>query len=244
MLRKRLMVVNGLTAEERPVLVSAGVTGREVLATLGLPTSYNLSLVRDRRVFRPEEDLFHAVQDRDRLYAFAPIEVGWPGRGHSSLFQRFVSFLFREGKEQPSNPCRLGGQMHSTVPRNVPAARRTRVARATQNLRHRPEGRGNGWQPCRPYWKVRGWRRVSQYEFVGFFKTPAGRIRGVCRFASRINYSFYLYDPPAGLLRGPHGACFSAIGRGKYSVHFATPPSDVNTAIYYLETLLTEAFRR
>ena len=51
------------------------------------------------------------------------------------------------------------------------------------------------------------------------------------------------WDVPQAILYGPHGACFVEVKPGKFRVHFAQLPSDVNSAIFYIETLLTEGFR-
>lgn len=92
------------------------------------------------------------------------------------------------------------------------------------------------------YWQQQGWRRVDDCLFLGYLKTPAGRCHGVIKWRSPRDFGVYVHDVPQELLRGPHGACFAMVKPGKFRVHFAVTPRDVNSIIIYLETLLLEAF--
>jgi len=94
-----------------------------------------------------------------------------------------------------------------------------------------------------PYWRLRGWRRTSGTMYIGYFKTRLGRRHGVIKWISQSNYSIYIHNIPRKILNGPHRACFKEVKPGKFRVHFAQHPRDLNGAIFYMETLLQEAFQ-
>ncbi|HUT60685.1 MAG TPA: hypothetical protein VNA25_22800 [Phycisphaerae bacterium] len=78
--------------------------------------------------------------------------------------------------------------------------------------------------------------------YLGYFKTRLGRRHGVIKWTSQYDFAFYVHDVPSRILHGPHGRCFQEVKPGKYRVHFAQLPSDLNSGIFYIETLLMEAF--
>jgi len=97
-------------------------------------------------------------------------------------------------------------------------------------------------RPANPYWRLRGWRQVKSNLYLGYFKTRLGRRHGVIKWTSQYDFGFYVHDVPGAILNGPHGACFAEVKPGKFRVHFAQLPSDLNSGIFYIETLLMEAF--
>ena len=97
-------------------------------------------------------------------------------------------------------------------------------------------------RPAIPYWRLRGWRQVKSNLYLGYFKTRLGRRHGVIKWTSQYDFGFYVHDVPSAILNGPHGACFAEVKPGKFRVHFAQLPSDLNSGIFYIETLLMEAF--
>jgi hypothetical protein len=97
-------------------------------------------------------------------------------------------------------------------------------------------------RPAIPYWRLRGWRQVKSNLYLGYFKTRLGRRHGVIKWTSQYDFGFYVHDVPGAILNGPHGACFAEVKPGKFRVHFAQLPSDLNSGIFYIETLLMEAF--
>lgn len=115
----------------------------------------------------------------------------------------------------------------------IPAESRGPKARV---LEHQPT------RPPFPYWQLRGWRRIADKLYLGYFKTPLGRCHGVIKWVSKYDFSFYVHNVPRPILNGPHGQCFSEVKPGKYKVHFRQLPSDLNSGIFYLETLLMEGF--
>jgi len=92
-----------------------------------------------------------------------------------------------------------------------------------------------------PYWQLRGWRQKGDGLYVGHFRTPFGRHRGTIKFVSRYNFAFYIEGAPRAILSGPKGACFRPVRPNKFEIHFTIAPRDVNSGIFYVETLLTEA---
>ncbi len=97
-------------------------------------------------------------------------------------------------------------------------------------------------RPAVPYWQLRGWRRVSSNVYLGYYKTRLGRRHGVIKWNDEYDFGFYVHDVPVAILNGPHGACFEEVKPGKFRVHFAQFPKDLNSGIFYVETLLQEAF--
>jgi len=91
-----------------------------------------------------------------------------------------------------------------------------------------------------PYWKLRGWRKVDECLYLGHFKTRLGRRHGVIKWDSSFDFGIYVHDVPRAILDGPSGACFEEVKPGKFRVHFSQLPSDLNSAIFYIETLLQE----
>lgn len=75
MFTKTLIVVNGLTGEETPMMVEEGATPTNILSKLGL-SNYQLAKVKNRQVLQPRCDVTRVVKDRERLFAFAPMVVG------------------------------------------------------------------------------------------------------------------------------------------------------------------------
>lgn len=75
MIEKTLFIVNGLTGQETPMLVEEGAAPSDILKQLGLP-NYQLARVKDRRVLQRGRDVSRTVENGERLFAFAPIEVG------------------------------------------------------------------------------------------------------------------------------------------------------------------------
>jgi hypothetical protein len=55
---------------------------------------------------------------------------------------------------------------------------------------------------------------------------------------------FYVKDPPKGLEKHEHRACFTDLKSGKWwSVHFRTPPQDLSSGVIGIERILHEAFQ-
>lgn len=75
MITKTLLVVNGLTGQETPVRVRQGTTPTNILRQLGMP-NHQLARVKNRQVLRQNCDVSRVVEDRERLFAFAPLIVG------------------------------------------------------------------------------------------------------------------------------------------------------------------------
>lgn len=134
-------------------------------------------------------------------------------------------------------------------------ARRRAATRQGQSCSTRDSGAGRSkrskveviqsraGRPPIPYWQLRGWRHVSDCMYLGHFKTRLGRCHGVIKWGSEFDYGIYIHDIPFSILTGPHGECFTEVRPGKFRVHFAVQPRDINSAIFHLETMLQEALR-
>ena len=83
---------------------------------------------------------------------------------------------------------------------------------------------------------------MSPGIFPGYFKTSKGRCHGVIKWMSDWDFGVYVHDVPLSILAGPHGGCFVEVKPGKFRVHFAVIPQDVNSVIFYIETVLQEGF--
>lgn len=100
-----------------------------------------------------------------------------------------------------------------------------------------------GGQASIPYWRLRKWRRTRNNLYLGYFKTRLGCCHGVIKWNSQFDHNIYIHNVPQVILNGPHSACFKQIKPNKYRVHFAQRPTDLNSAIFYMETLLQRAFQ-
>mgnify|MGYP006290011033 CR=1 FL=1 len=101
-------------------------------------------------------------------------------------------------------------------------------------------GRNSARAP-RQYWEIRRWKRKNDVMYLGYFKAGKHRWHGVVKWATKWDYGIYVHDLPQAVLDGPHGGCFTEVRPGKFHVHFAVEPDNVNQAIFYVETLLSEA---
>jgi sulfur carrier protein ThiS len=72
---KMILIINGMTGQETPIRVEEGATPVDILNKLGLP-DYRLATVRNRQVLQPSCDVSRTIEDRERLFVFAPMEVG------------------------------------------------------------------------------------------------------------------------------------------------------------------------
>ena len=75
MITKTLLIVNGLNGQETPVRIEEGATPTSIVRKLGLG-GYNLARVKDRQVLRSNCNVVRVVGDGERLFAYAPIDVG------------------------------------------------------------------------------------------------------------------------------------------------------------------------
>ena len=75
MIEKQVFIVNGLTGSETPIRVREGATPMDIVKKLGLP-GYQLARVKDRQVLSSCCDVSRQVENKQRLFAFAPMTVG------------------------------------------------------------------------------------------------------------------------------------------------------------------------
>jgi hypothetical protein len=114
-----------------------------------------------------------------------------------------------------------------------------------QKLKHRL-GSLTIKRSTKTYLQQQGWRlnelRTGS-EWQGYYRTRYGSFKGRV-LPSASTPRFYLYQPPETLkAKHPHGACFSALGNGWYSVHFRRVPKDLDSGVMTIERILTECMR-
>jgi len=152
------------------------------------------------------------------------------------------------GSDPPQKKRRPKAKAYARQVRTTSTARQRQTCRPTASRASPPKPKAQvvqqvmPWSPI-PYWQLRGWRCVADKLYLGYFKTRLGRCHGVIKWVSPANHSIYVHDVPKAILSGPHGSCFTEVKRRKYRVHFAQQPTDLNGAIFYIETLLQEAFK-
>lgn len=95
------------------------------------------------------------------------------------------------------------------------------------------------------YWRDSGWEKRDDF-LIGLYRARNRNYFGSIWIRdSRVDpLKFFIYDPPYGLLGGPHGACFRnhgrVGGRDKYFVHFSERPDDIDSGIIQIERNLAE----
>ncbi len=88
-------------------------------------------------------------------------------------------------------------------------------------------------------YEERGWN-LRGIELSGYYRTRFGAFKGrIDRALSRP--VFFIVDPPSELIRGPHSACFTEVGRKEFRIHWSSKPIDCNTGILYMERCISEA---
>jgi hypothetical protein len=63
----------------------------------------------------------------------------------------------------------------------------------------------------------RGWKKDG-YELTGFYRTKFGSFGGSVDITS-VKPQFFIVNPPASVLNGPHHACFRPRGKGQLAPH-------------------------
>ena len=98
----------------------------------------------------------------------------------------------------------------------------------------------------RPYYEEQGWKQSKgtwfsgDPKFTGYYRTPYGSFKGEILTGS--SPSFFIIKPPKELKSHSHWICFSYRGSGRYSIHFAVRPRDVDSGIMRIERMIHEAF--
>jgi hypothetical protein len=91
-----------------------------------------------------------------------------------------------------------------------------------------------GWQQ-----KNGGWFGSPRLE--GYYRTKFGSFKGEIKPES---LSFFIIHPPDELRHHSHWSCFSLRPGGKYSIHFAHRPRDIDSGILQVERILHESFTK
>jgi hypothetical protein len=92
-----------------------------------------------------------------------------------------------------------------------------------------------------PLYQEKGWRKDSR-TYRGFYRACGRQYPGEIQEHHRGLYQVYIFNPPVQQLkRHPHGPCFIPQADGRFKVHLAHTPRDVDHVIVSVETILREA---
>lgn len=129
---------------------------------------------------------------------------------------------------QPVNPPSVPAPpARAVVKRRAPAAVRT-------GTRAVPD--------ARPLVEIREWKR-NGHEFKGCYRTTFGSYEGLIDVSS-VKPQFFIVNPPASVLNGPHRACFRPRGKGLYFVHFGKSSFDIDAGIAAVERLIYQSLKK
>jgi hypothetical protein len=98
------------------------------------------------------------------------------------------------------------------------------------------------------YLSEQGWRLTyerGEAQLEGWYRCRYGSYFGKIQNLASTKPSFFIKDPPQELNRHPHGSCFNPrphVGNGWHSVHFSTPPRDLDSGVLVIERTLNESF--
>lgn len=231
------------------VVVTPGITARDVLGRLNLE-GYWLKKPREDGFFGADEPLFASVVDGEKLEASSPATVGL------GLVRRILHW-FRGGEAavpQPTRPA-VKAASRSTQPPNeriaprrvpVPLAKPANVQVLVPAVQRQAVPRPQPTQrqallvtpSTSSYFEQRGWRWNGKLA-SGYYRTRLGSWRGLIERSKVLGLLFYVFDPPADALNGPHRPCFVFKGpeRG-FLIHFRERPEDVDSALITIEATL------
>jgi hypothetical protein len=131
---------------------------------------------------------------------------------------------------EPTNTASAG--VSALVP--VAVARRPVIAGRRNQRRVTPDSR--------PLREVRGWRRVGNV-LKGAYRTRYGSFAGEIDVSSA-RPSFWIINPPAAVLNGPHRPCFRPRGGGgRYWVHFGMSSFEIDAGIAAIERLIFQSLQ-
>lgn len=89
---------------------------------------------------------------------------------------------------------------------------------------------------------LEGWTYAAGADrYRGYYRTWVGAYRGEILHASSSVPDFYILNPPTKLLSGPHGLCFLQKNRGRFWIHWNTPPDSLDSGIVRVEHSIMEA---
>jgi len=137
---------------------------------------------------------------------------------------------------------RAGVSPVTKASRKVVKLRRSPSANTSSKILVEPQRRARAARVPRDpttYWQDKGWTKSGDI-YTGFFGSNGQRWPGVIKWHKRGLRDCHITNPPGGLWEHPHAPCFSHVGKGKYSVHFARRPQTVDAAIITVEQILNQ----
>lgn len=93
------------------------------------------------------------------------------------------------------------------------------------------------------YHKEQGWVKVG-HLYKGYYRCRWAAFKGEIKEMATGEHKYFIYNPPMQVLTGPHKACFTDIGNGRYHIHFALISENIDAGIMAVERLLTESLSR
>ncbi len=94
-----------------------------------------------------------------------------------------------------------------------------------------------------PYHLEKGWQKTGRAH-RGYYRCRLGAFRGEIEQRPGGDFKFYIFNPPEAVLSGPHKACFTDLGAGRYHVHFGVNSEDLDGGIMAVERLLYQNLKR
>lgn len=205
----------------RDIQIDPGTVSRDVLDSLHLE-GYLLSREGSAQTLAAEENIYDTVSDGDKLRATPIAEVGL------SLWSA-LHRLFESGRAQVRPIARPVRETVHPLRQRIPGSRTRGAARTALRVE----------RDRRPLWQVRGWRREG-HRLIGAYRTPRGSFLGEIDVVNKGRPHFFIKNPPAGLLKGGHSACFRKRGGGVYFVHMGVQSPEIDAGIVAIEKLIAQ----
>lgn len=138
-----------------------------------------------------------------------------------------------------SGTRRVGRGERGAGPRRAASARGGSRAVARRGSACRRSGRLQVRADERPYWVIRGWRRVGN-TLEGAYRTSSGSFAGEIKLDRAGRATFFIINPPKQVLTGAHRPCFRGRGGGRFWVHLSRG-WDVDGGIIAIEAIIADA---
>lgn len=212
--------------EERTI--APGSTAQDILNSLGLGTGWVLGKP-DGTVFDGKDNVYGQIQDGDKLVVVPRADAGAGAiSAPASILDKVKAILGVTNGEMTSSSF-------ASSPRKVTHTKPLRIVHL-EVLAVKPKPN--------PVWQEKGWTRVDNGTYCGFFEVPnRGKWNGEVQFGRSGFKAIYICDPPQVIRRHSKWTCFAHCGNGWYTVHMHKLPRNADEAILNVERILNEAYR-
>ncbi len=143
-----------------------------------------------------------------------------------------------EGTRRWDGPVATGGGTKLRPAERRNGQQRAKVRSVSPSANGRVAVRPNH----RPYWVLRGWRRVGN-KLVGAYRTRLGSFAGEIELGHSGRAMFFIINPPGEVRTGPHGACFRRRHGERFWIHF-NRGYGVDGGILAVEAIIADALKR